>query len=331
LRRFRSLLLVLGFGVSALVLVFIEIGFRVVTWAPSQLDSIQTLDDLPPSDKRMIEWMGFMRDPTQDFGIPFENVEFRTKDSVRLSGWVLNSQFSACGLIFVHGRGSDRRTFLRHLGWAIETKCRILMFDLRNHGLSQYTTGHTSLGNIEKDDVLGAIKYFDSAGVDDIFLLGTSLGGAAVIFASKESSKIKKVIVENTYSSVDLIFKDFRGPSAEFIRLFPMSESLIGFIKSYSLFRLGLEKFREPIEEVSQFEDKSILYIHGLEDTEILPHHSQLLFQNTSSKNKFLWTPEKGKHSSVFNQNQTEYRLRVLKFLALEESKKNVRTHTNEK
>ena len=64
------------------------------------------------------------------------------------------------------------------------------MFDLRSHGTSEGTL--TTIGQLEKNDVLGAIEYVKNEHKSNqIALIGWSMGAVASILAAAESSEIK--------------------------------------------------------------------------------------------------------------------------------------------
>jgi dienelactone hydrolase len=157
-----------------------------------------------------------LRRSPSDVGIRFEDVTFQARDGVRLSGWVLHprsvSERSAPAVVMVHGwpwnRHGTAGRQLHDLPKAqpvdllplAATLCEagyvVLMFDLRNHGVSE-ASRPMSMGWMESQDVAAAAELLAARSDVDasrIGSIGFSLGGNAVLYALLVSERLKAAI-----------------------------------------------------------------------------------------------------------------------------------------
>ena len=134
------------------------------------------------------------------FDLPFEDVSFRAKDGVGLSGWWVPAAEAKGTVVLVHGLNRSRiemvrkTPFLHRLGW------NALLFDLRRHGKCGGTL--RSLGFHERDDGLGAADFADHHGPDPVVAWGVSFGAAASVLAAAEEPRIAAVVCDSSYRSL---------------------------------------------------------------------------------------------------------------------------------
>src|SRR5215472_12597472 len=113
------------------------------------------------------------------FHLPFEDVSFRTDDSVPIKGWWVPAPENRGSVILVHGLNRTRIEmvkkvpFLASLGW------NSLLFDLRHHGESGGDA--TTFGYREREDVKAAIALARQKCPGPVVLWGVSLGAATVM------------------------------------------------------------------------------------------------------------------------------------------------------
>jgi uncharacterized protein len=134
------------------------------------------------------------------FDLQFEDVSFRARDGVELSGWWVPAPDAKGSVVLVHGLNRSRIEmvrkvpFLHRLGW------NALLFDLRRHGKSGGTL--RSLGFHERDDVLAAVDVAEHRGPDPAVVWGVSFGGAASVLAAAEEPRIAGVVCDSSYRSL---------------------------------------------------------------------------------------------------------------------------------
>ncbi len=265
----------------------------------------------PPTEFMLEAWAPGLNDPLTDFGIPFEDVEFAAVDGSVLRGWwVPGATGASVGVVTVHGAAADRRDFLRHLPMLHEAGYPVLLFDEREHGVSDGTGRGISYGVRESHDVSSAVAFAKGAkGLDQVAVLGTSQGGASVILAAARDLEIDAVISENPFTRVEDLLKD-----TSMMREFP--GQLTGPMIQVALWRMGSSAADGPIDHVAAIAPRPLLLMHGKADPVIAYGHTQRIFDAANNPGAELWLPEEAKHAAIINRWPEEYRARVHGFLS---------------
>ncbi len=140
------------------------------------------------------------------FGLSYEDITFKTRDGVTLSGWIVNGgtdkviiqshfgvQCSRCGYT-QEGKGMYKNTlwtddihFLNQAKYLVEAGYSVLMYDLRSHGNSgSANSPWITWGLEERKDVLAAVNYISNHELYEnasIGLLSICMGAASTTFA----------------------------------------------------------------------------------------------------------------------------------------------------
>lgn len=164
-----------------------------------------------PSKELPPYWKGFVHDPRVDLGVEFEDVEFPTCTGALLRGWFIASGESSSRrmVVFVHGVGRDRRTFLRHAAEFLAQGYSCLLFDLSEHGLSDCANKEMARGTLfgarEQYDVIAAAEYLKTVrNASQIVFVGTSCGASSAILAAAERPDLAScVVAENPFARAD--------------------------------------------------------------------------------------------------------------------------------
>lgn len=213
----------------------------------------------------------------KDFGVKYESISFKTSDNILIKGWFIPSPLPhAKTIILLHGYPADKgnilpsRLFLYH-------NYNLLFIDFRYFGESG---GHySSVGKNEVLDLLAAIRYLHSRGINEVGVWGFSLGGAVALMAAEQTPEIKAIIAESSYASLNqMVYEYYRIP----LLRYPLGQ----------LTRLWAWIFlQEDIATVSPADSAKklripILLIHSKSDNVISFQNALLLQQALKNNNK---------------------------------------------
>lgn len=137
-----------------------------------------------------------------DVGLEFDDVELRTADGVRLSGWYVPSTNGAA-VVLAHGAGSTRSAVLDHAVVLARNGYGVLLFDSRGHGDSGGRA--MDFGWYGDEDVGAAVDFL--AGRSDveagrIAAIGMSMGGEEILGAAAGDDRIRAVVAEGATNRV---------------------------------------------------------------------------------------------------------------------------------
>jgi len=147
-----------------------------------------------------------MKDPENQgvtpnsLGLSSEDVTFKARDGVPLSGWWVPAPAAKGTVVLVHGLNRSRIEMVRKLPFLNRLGWNSLLFDLRRHGESGGTV--RSLGYHERNDVLGAADYARSRLTGPVVAWGISFGGAAATLATAEDPQIAGLVCDSSFRSL---------------------------------------------------------------------------------------------------------------------------------
>lgn len=201
-----------------------------------------------------------------DFGIAYENISFHTKNNILIDGWFIpSSNQKAKTLIFLHGYPADKGNILPTMTF-LHKSYNLLFFDFRYFGKSggYYST----IGKNEVLDLLAAIQYLHSRGINEVGVWGFSLGGAVALMAANQAPEIKAIIADSSYARLDWMTYEYykipllKYPLAELTRFWGWL--FLGFdIKKVSPAR-SAEELKIPILLIHSQKDNVVSFQHAL-------------------------------------------------------------------
>lgn len=174
----------------------------------------------------LIAWVGadaaLKPDPPRDFpsldAFPFEplDVDLVSRDGTLLAGWFVApapgtraAGEPAAAIVLVHAYGGTRDVLLPHASMLSAAGYAVLLFDERGAGHS--SSASVSFGAREPLDVRGAVDYLERrADVDAarIGVLGVAMGGSVALMAAADDPRIRAVVAEAPYASLDALVQD---------------------------------------------------------------------------------------------------------------------------
>ncbi|ORC89960.1 Alpha/beta hydrolase fold protein, partial [Trypanosoma theileri] len=270
-------------------------------------------------------WCGSIHDPRTDHGLNYEDVSFTSTDHYTLRGWYVPppaEKARKMGIVLLHGGGRDRRAWLRHLPMLHKAGYGCLLFDFREHGLSDGNMRGFTYGMKERFDVVAACEFMRSTyKYERICAMGTSVGGSSAIMAAAIDKTIDVVIAENAVLTcatlqdqklVDFVGGYFsrRSYSRFFLNLFRRTSSF------WLNLRIGNKpsKHCQALHCIAKVAPRPVLLMHGMADDLVPCRHSLQLYE-AAGEPKELYISENGFHCGLYDTNPEEFKRRVLDFL----------------
>lgn len=247
-----------------------------------------------------------------DYGIPFETVRYPTKNKKKLHGWWIPAPGNKVGesptLILVHGWNRNVGRMMPYIKELHPAGYNLLVFDSRNHGSSDPDEYSAMPKFVE--DIVASIDYLykkSDLNLDQLAVIGLSMGGAAAIYASSKDKRIKKLISVGAFSHPATVMN--REFNKRHIPYFP----LIWMFFKYAQYRIDTSfDAIAPINNIGKSKSKILLIQGELDDVVTVDEAEAMEIAGNSAKVK-LWTiPGKG-HSDC--HEHPEYWERVRTFL----------------
>jgi len=142
-----------------------------------------------------------------DYGLAYDSVTFSPPDRpIALHAWWIPAEHAHAALVFVHGGGDDNRSLPHGRGLAlardlVARRYAVLMVDLRNFGESDGTPEGITFGDLEVNDVVGALDFL-AARVPELpaAAIGFSMGGGTVLRAAARDSRLRAVVADSAFA-----------------------------------------------------------------------------------------------------------------------------------
>jgi len=249
-------------------------------------------------------------DPRSAFGYAFEEIEIAAADGSTLRGWFVPGKPGAgAGIVAVHGAGGDRRGFLRHLPIFHGAGYPVLLFDCRDHGISDATGLGLSFGVREHEDISSAVAWMKrQKGAERIAIIGTSQGGGSVLIAAALDPSIDAVISENPFTNLSDLLRDTDGDAGS------PPDLLSPLIAWFTMWRADGLGVPSPIEATPAIAPRPLLLMHGTADRLIPYAHSEQLLE-VAGEPAELWLAEDARHGRLIDRYPQEYHARLRAFL----------------
>ncbi len=137
-------------------------------------------------------------DPQQAHGIPFEEVTF-SSELGEFPAWFIDGSRDTW-VIFVHGKGANRREALRMLPTVVRLGFPSLIITYRNDVEAPASPdGFYRFGQTEWKELEGAAEYAFQHGADELVLVGYSMGGAIAVnflYESRPAQRVQGAILD---------------------------------------------------------------------------------------------------------------------------------------
>ncbi|MFQ5903317.1 MAG: alpha/beta hydrolase [Candidatus Binatia bacterium] len=204
----------------------------------------------------------------ENLQLDYERVWFKTSDGLNLSGWLIPSEKATRkNLILLHGYPADKGDILPALSF-LQKDYNLFLLDFRYLGESEGK--YSTAGANEVRDLLAAIQFLKTKGIEEVGVWGFSMGGAVALMSIKKAPEIKAVVSEASYASLAQMAPElFRIP----VLRYPLAY-LIGL---WAKIFLGIDiRDVSPVKAV-QNTTIPLLLIHSLTDAVIPFSHARSL------------------------------------------------------
>jgi len=225
--------------------------------------------------------------------------------------------------VCVHGGGRDRRAFLRHVPLFVKRGIPCLLFDFREHGISDGSGRGFTYGVKEHMDVSAAVKFMKKkSGASTCLVLATSVGATSAIIAAAEDQNIDGIIAENPLTRPEELLT-FLYSNALNYSLGPkyadwtLCKWFGRLLVAVFLTRIGALRIdslwpdhRGAIDVVHKISPRPILVMHGDNDT-IIPFSQGISVFEAAQEPKKMWLVKGGAHCQLYDHYPDEYEEKV--------------------
>ena len=245
------------------------------------------------------------------FGLPYENVYFKTEDKVQLKGWFIPSEsYSNKTIILMHGWGMNRSDILKNTYFLRDLGFNLLYFDFRALGESGGKT--SSIGYLELKDVAAAVRFLKETRpqfCEKIGLYGLSMGGMVAICEAARNPEIACVVAEASYYSFRRVVSRWAWVHHR-VPYFPLIPIILHYIHKY----LGVNPERySPKYNIPRISPRPVFIIHGRYDNLVPAAQAKLLFKKAGEP-KEIWLVPGAKHNKCAEVGGFEYKQRLADF-----------------
>jgi pimeloyl-ACP methyl ester carboxylesterase len=214
-------------------------------------------------------------------------------DGVELAGWVCRTTAAnhKGTIVYLHGVADNRGSSVGAIGALVPLGFDVIAYDSRGHGGSE--GDRCTYGYYEKRDLQ---RVLNQLAVDEVILIGHSLGGAVALQAAAIEPRVRAVVAASTFS-------DLRTIAAE--RAFGLPAWSLG-----PAFARAERDGQFVVDEVSPMRAAGaitvpVLLLHGQQDRDTSPSHSSRVFDALRAPKRLI-TVEHAGHNDVLRADVWE-------------------------
>jgi len=235
-----------------------------------------------------------------------------TPDGAHLSAWFLRPQSgNGDAVILLHGVTDNRMGMYGYAKWLAGKGYSVLLPDSRAHGLS---SGLASYGLKESDDIHLWVNWIENTDHPHcVYGLGESMGAAQLLQALPKEPRFCAVVAESPFASLReaayaRVGREFHTGPWLGSTVFRLSVNA-GFL--FDRYRYGLDVESVSPKIAVQMVKTPILLIHGLNDRNIPPFHSDEIQANNPG-DIVVWKVPGAVHTGAHKAAPAEFESKVL-------------------
>jgi pimeloyl-ACP methyl ester carboxylesterase len=242
-----------------------------------------------------------------EYGMEYEEITFPAADGMSLCGVWIPSPGSTRAVVILHGHGGSLDWDIQRAPYFHRAGFNVMLFDFRAHGRSAGQVA--TFGYLERQDVVGAVRFLRSRGVERIGLLGFSYGGMASMLAAPLCEDIHAVVSDGGPARLRSAIE---GRCIEWHLPRWLGRFLGYLVIAITSLRLGVNLFQfEPVRWVGRITPRPILFIHGELDL-YLPDFNELFA--AAHEPKEAWRLPGVDHTKASEAQPEEFYRRVVGF-----------------
>jgi len=216
-----------------------------------------------------------------------ENRDFQG-DDVTLRGWQCGSIGKRRGtIIFLHGVADNRGSSVGVVQRFTPRGFDVVAYDSRRHGQSPGEV--CTYGFVEKRDLR---RVIDGLATGAVVLIGTSLGAAVALQEAASDPRVATVVAAESFSDLRTVATE-RAPW-----YLPGPVIRKAFIVAEQRGRFLVDAV-SPLQAARTI-TAPVLLIHGAEDKETPPAHSQRIFEALTGPRRLMLVPGAGHNQSLY-------------------------------
>jgi esterase/lipase len=243
------------------------------------------------------------------YNLPFEDVEIKSDDGLKLVGWFVPSQNGAV-IIMQHGYKSTRKELLNEAEMMYRHGYGILLTTIRAH---DYSEGEMiTFGINEVNDMEAWYQYLLTRAdidPDKIGILGNSYGGMLAIQFASQNENIKAVVANSAFSSLN----DTVSTSVTYfsdLPAFPFAPLIVFWAEQETGFKT---EDIDATKWIAQISPRPVFLMQGGADVVISPDSGQRLYDAAGEPKELWFDPELG-HVEFDKERAAEFEKRVAEF-----------------
>ena len=244
-----------------------------------------------------------------EYGLPFEEIAFLSRDSIPLRGWFIPAPSSRGTIIFCPGYTGSMDSDLLYAPAFHAHGYNVLMFDFRGHGRSGGNV--ITMGYHERQDVLAAIEFLGRRGIHRVGLLGFSMGGAVAMSTAPLSPAVQAVVSDGGFARLEALISGSLASKGVPALLATLMGKLI--MSMMSLWLGCPLREADPIRWVDKIAPRGLFLIHGARDRLVPTSDVRLLFERAGEPKK-LWIEPNAGHRQVDKMAPERYLATILEF-----------------
>jgi uncharacterized protein len=252
-----------------------------------------------------------------DFRAELQEVTITAADGVELKGWFVRPHdYNGNAVILLHGITDNREGVAGYGHLLMEHGYAVLLPDARGHGESGGEL--VTYGVKESDDIHRWVSWiYEHDPPQCVYGFGESYGAALVLQSLAVEGRFCAVAVESPFSTArEMSFERVSGP-LHFGPWFgrTLGRPAIWSAVVYTHVRYGIDLLQPSPLDAAAHSSVPVLLIHGEDDRNIAPRHSQLIVAAAPGHAELWLVPHAG-HTRAWAVAHREFEARLLRWFA---------------